>query len=455
MKFPSYPKYKDSGVEWLGEVPEHWEVKRGRFCMQVNPRTDKLRALGPDDEVSFVPMDVVGEYGGLRLDTTKPLADIGTGYTELQNGDVVVAKITPCFENWKGALAENLFNGVAMGTTELHVLRSLQCLDAQFLFYLTLSNGYRKTGEAEMYGAGGQKRVPPEFNKDFRTPLPTLHEQRAIAAFLDAQTAKIDTLIAKKRELIDKLKEKRAALITRTVTRGLPPGAAKAAGLDPNPRMKDSGVEWLGEVPEHWGITPLGYLIRMAGGGTPDKSNADFWDGDIPWVSPKDMKRPHLFDAEDHITAEAIQSSPATILPLNSVLIVVRGMILAHSFPVALSKVPLTINQDMKALICLKRLSPEYLFYIASGFAKIFVSLADGSAHGTRKIETDVIRHFPIALPAEEEQRAITIYLDHQTAKLDQMTIKVESAIERLQEYRSALITAAVTGKIDIREVSS
>src|SRR5690606_12182304 len=139
------------------------------------------------------------------------IADVGSGYTEFEDGDVVVAKITPCFENGKGALASNLVNGAAFGTTELHVLRPSALRDCRFLFYVTISHLFRRAGEAEMYGAGGQKRVPPEFCKDLPAVLPPEDEQRAIADFLDRETAKIDTLVARKRMLIERLKEKRTA----------------------------------------------------------------------------------------------------------------------------------------------------------------------------------------------------------------------------------------------------
>lgn len=218
MKHPPYPAYRASGVAWLGEVPTHWEVKRGRFCMYVNPRSDRLRCLGPEDAVSFVPMEAIGEYGGLDLELTRRLEDIGAGYTEFQDGDVIVAKITPCFENGKGSLVNGLFNSVAMGTTELHVLRSMPCLDRGYLFYLTISSGYRKTGEAEMYGAGGQKRVPNDFNKDFQMPLPPLAEQRAIAEYLDRETDRIDRMIGRIEEAVERLREYRTALITAAVT---------------------------------------------------------------------------------------------------------------------------------------------------------------------------------------------------------------------------------------------
>ncbi len=256
MKLPAYPKYKPSGAEWLGDVPEHWELKRGRFVMCVNPPAPRLRVLKPEDEVSFVPMDAVGVGGGLSLEQTRILSDVSSGYTEFQDGDVVVAKITPCFENGKAALASGLLNGAAYGTTELHVLRAGPTMDRSFLFYIAISDTFQKLGESEMYGAGGQKRVPPEFNKNFRTSLPPPTEQSSIVAFLDQQTGRIDKLIAKKRELIERLKEKRTALISRTVTRG----------LNPHVKLKPSGVEWLGDVPEHWEVRKFSREVAIAEG---------------------------------------------------------------------------------------------------------------------------------------------------------------------------------------------
>ena len=176
MKQAPYPAYKAANVPWLDRIPEHWEMKRLRFAAQTNPLASELDCP-PDTLVSFVPMEAVGEYGGLSLDTEKPLDEIGTGYTYCRDGDVVVAKITPCFENVKGALAGGLKNKIAFGTTELHVLRSRGSADPAFLFYLSISRAFRQSGEAHMYGAGGQKRVPEIFLKDLRAPLPPLDEQ--------------------------------------------------------------------------------------------------------------------------------------------------------------------------------------------------------------------------------------------------------------------------------------
>ena len=209
---------KDSGVEWLGEIPAHWEVKRLKYAATLNPAPTEARNRGESLEVSFVPMEAIGEYGGLELTTTKLVGEVYTGYTYFREGDVVVAKITPCFENGKGAVATGLVNEIAFGTTELHVLRVKESIDRQFLFYLSMGDTFRRLGEAEMYGAGGQKRVPDSFIKNLMHPLPPLPEQRAIAAFLDRETAQIDALVAKVREAIDRLKELRTALISAAVT---------------------------------------------------------------------------------------------------------------------------------------------------------------------------------------------------------------------------------------------
>jgi len=266
VKRATYPAYKPSGVEWLGEVPEHWHPIRLRYRARINPSRSELNGTPGDLDVSFVPMEAVHEYGGLTLDQTRPLAEVATGYTYFRDGDVLAAKITPCFENGKGSIANGLVNGIGFGTTELHVLRPCAGLDRRFLFYVTISHAFRRLGAAEMYGAGGQKRVPDDFIRDFRQPIPSSAEQKAIAAFLDRETARIDALVEKKRRQIDLLPEKRSALISHAVTKG----------LDPTAPMKDSGIEWLGHVPEHWELLQLRPVVDKFidyRGRTPTKPN--------------------------------------------------------------------------------------------------------------------------------------------------------------------------------------
>ncbi len=451
MKLQRYPRYKPSGVEWLGDVPEHWEVKRGRFLFQVNPPAPRLTFVRPEDEVSFVPMDSVGVGGGLKLGQSRIRADVNGGYTEFQDGDVVVAKITPCFENGKAALASGLLNGVAYGTTELHVLRAKPTLVPGFLFYVAISHVFRQLGESEMYGAGGQKRVPQEFNKDYRTLLPPLSEQRAIAAFLDRETGRLDRLVAKKRELIERLKEKRAALISRTVTRGLPAEAAAMAGVPENPPLKPSGIEWLGEIPEHWQVRRLkDHSVLMAGAAFPhDEQNVEgeelpFYkvgdlvassDGRFMGAAPNTVNR---------TTAAALRasviSSPAVIYAkIGAALLLNRRRITTR---------PCCIDNNMTACI------PDYRKVVV-GWLYYWLSALDFGEFlnpgAVPSFSEGYQSTLAILIPPLPEQAAIAAYLDEETAKLDALVEKVEEAVERLQEYRTALITAAVTGTIYVR----
>jgi len=451
MKYSPYPKYKPSGVEWLGDVPEHWEVKRGRFCMDVNPRSKRLRELRPEDEISFVPMEAVGEYGGIFLGQTRTISDVGSGYTEFDEGDVVVAKITPCFENGKGALAAGLFNGVAFGTTELHVLRVSSDLDRRFLFYFTISRPFRQTGEGEMYGAGGQKRVPPEFCENFPFPLPSTDEQTAIADFLDRETGKIDTLVAKKQTLIERLKEKRTALISRTVTRGLPPDEARKAGLDPHPRLKPSGIDWLGDVPEGWEVLPFTkYIVDMSDyrGKTPEKTQ----DG-IFLVTAKNVRMGFIdyTSSQEYVAASEYDDIMRRGLPKT-------GDIL-FTTEAPLGNVALVDREDIALAQRIIRFRMNSMYFcsnfalyamMSNYFQTQLQRLSTGStAEGLKASKLHILRI--IAAPISE-QTAIADFLGRETAKIDRLIAKIETAIERLREYRTALITAAVTGKIDVRE---
>lgn len=444
MTFPRYPKYKDSGVEWLGEVPEHWSVKRLRFVAKMNPPKSEVSALPPETMVSFLPMEAIGDDGSLVLEAERPLQEVLTGYTYFRDGDVTIAKITPCYENGKGAVMDGLRNGVGFGTTELIVVRPEQRETvAEFLHYMFVSQPFRQKGESHMYGAGGQKRVPDAFVEDFAAAIPSLLEQRQVVDFLDRETARIDALIAEQRRLMELLKEKRQAVISHAVTKG----------LNPDVPMKDSGIEWLGEVPAHWEITPVKHLAKMASGGTPSKERLDWWHGDVPWASSKDMKCEELSDTQDHLTTTALEEGAATLAPVGSVFIVVRGMILSHTFPVVVSLTPMAFNQDLKALTAIPRMRQDYLAWLLRGTAKQTLARVDEAAHGTTVLRMDAWGLMPLPVPPLDEQEAIVRFLRVQLASLDSLSLDVEHAIDLLLERRTALISAAVTGQIDVRQV--
>jgi type I restriction enzyme S subunit len=443
VKYLPYPDYKPIGVEWLGGIPEHWASKRLKYIVEIS--NEKVDA-DEDDPLPYIGMEHIESWTG----KLRPLDDslVPTGISNrFESGSTLFGKLRPYL-----AKACNVdFGGLC--SSELIVLRGWN-QNQRYLLYRLLSEGFISLVNSSTYGAK-MPRASWDFIGNCRLPVPPPDEQQTIADFLDARTSKIDILIAKKRELIERLSEKRTALISRTVTHGLPPEAAAAAGFEPNPKLKPSGIDWLGDVPEHWGVVPLGFLINTKSGGTPDKTNSEYWGGNIPWVSPKDMKRPFIRKTQDYVTDDALDHTNLGLLATNSVLIVVRGMILAHTFPVAINIVPVTINQDMKALLPKGLLTPQFLFWALLGFAKAIVSFTEESAHGTRKLQTDVLKRISFPVPSFTEQKYIADFLDTQTAKIDNMNEKVNEVAKKLQEYRTALITSAVTGKIDVRNFAA
>ena len=433
-----YPTYRDSGVGWLGEIPTHWKVLRLKYVAALNPSVSEVRRLAPDTEVSFVPMEAIGEYGGLDLSLSRELADVTTGYTYFSDGDVLVAKITPCFENGKGSLAEGLLNGIAFGTTELHVMRCRPGLDKMFAFYLTLGKSFRKLGEAEMYGAGGQKRVPQSFVEDLRHPIPPVAEQRVIAAFLDREIAKVDSLIVKKQWLIELLQEKRAALIGRAVTKG----------LDPDIPMKDSGVDWLGEIPAHWSVTQLRRLITQVTHplrvqpeqvyreiGIRSWGRGIFHKDPVTGAHLGDKRVFNIRPGELVLNIVLAWEGAVAVVSEND-----KGMIASHRFPTF---------QHTDTLVHLDYL----LMLLQSEHGRALMGLnSPGAAGRNRTIRIDSFLNEDIPLPPLEEQKMIVTEFRGSEQRLQSLTTKVSAAIELLKEFRAALISDAVTGKIDVRE---
>lgn len=442
MRLATYPDTVPSGFQGLGAIPKGWDVIRGRFVMQVNPPAPRLRRLRPEEEVSFVPMEAVAENGGLNLDRTCARGDVSSGYTEFEDGDVVVAKITPCFENGKAALAGGLVNGAAYGTTELHVLRAGPTLERGFLFYVTVSDRFRKLGESEMYGAGGQKRVPPEFTKDFPMPIPPFPEQQQIAAFLDWKTEQIDALISRKHELLEKLKEQRLAVITQAVTRGLNPAAP----------LRDSGISWLGQVPQHWEVGGFTKHVEDRAdyrGKTPEKVREGVF-----LVTAKNIKGGTIdyetsqeFVREDEYSEIMSRGLPhlgdllfTTEAPLGEVANIDREDIALAQRVIKFRGEPMKLNNYFA----------KY-WMMGAPFQAHLVSLATGStALGIKASKLFALR---CVVPPLDEQRNIVTFLDDKRKEFLEMEAAITEAIHRLTEYRTAVVTAATTGKIDVRKV--
>lgn len=437
-RYKPYPEYQDSGVEWLGRVPVGWEVKRLKYAAQLDPES-LAEDTDPALEMSYVDIGGVDSQGRILEREVLTFASAPSRARKIvADGDVIVSTV----RTYLRAIAA--IRSPAPGTivsTGFAVLRPGATLLTGFA-----AHALRAPYFVERVVANSKGVSFPAINESematFELAVPAPAEQLAIAAFLDRETARIDALAAKKERLIELLLEKRTALITRAATKG----------LDPAVPMKDSGVEWLGQVPESWEVARMWRLGRAVSGSTPTKEERGYWDGGIPWVSPKDMKRRFMDSTEDTVTERAIVETGIKLIVPPVVLIVVRGMILAHSFPVAITTVPVTINQDMKALRFRRGIAPAFMAWLFEGVGRdLLAAIVEEAAHGTRAIRMDQWRSATVPVPSLPEQRAIAAFLDRETARIDALIVKVREAVGLLREYRTALISAAVTGKIDVR----
>lgn len=210
---------KASGVEWLGEVPAHWEVRRLRFLVALNPsKTSSTSGRSPEQQVVFLPMENISVDGSIDNSTKKLIFEVSSGFTFFSRGDVVIAKITPCFENGKGAWLEDLTTDIGFGTTELIVLRPHKEVWAQFLYFITVSSAFRTQGEAMMTGSAGQQRVPTDFVRDYPVALPPFLEQKEITKFIEVEKAKLNEAISRIEREIELIQEYRTTLISDAVT---------------------------------------------------------------------------------------------------------------------------------------------------------------------------------------------------------------------------------------------
>ena len=220
-----------------------WETIPLRYVCELNPSVS-FDEFDEDDGITFLPMDRV--KSGYFIPNTDKVSKYASSYNAFEDDDIVLAKVTPCFENGNIAIAKELVGGKGFGSSELFVIRPVR-VDRRFLFYYFQSSPFKQEGEASMTGAGGLKRVSPDVLRQHQLPCPSQDIQHLVANYLGRETARIDGLIAEKERMLTLLEEKRAALISRVVT----------GGLDHNAPLKPSGQEWLGELPAHWEVRTL------------------------------------------------------------------------------------------------------------------------------------------------------------------------------------------------------
>ncbi|OBU28321.1 restriction endonuclease subunit S [Photobacterium kishitanii] len=434
-KYQAYPKYKDSGVEWLKEIPKDWSVVPLKYIAELTPKKSELEESIMSDKCTFLPMEKL-KLNSITLDETRTVKDVYDGYTYFRNGDVLIAKVTPCFENKNMAIAADLTNGIGFGSSEIYVLRPNDSINNRFLYYRLQEDNFMAVATGAMTGAGGLKRVPSETVNNFTIAIPTTNEQNQIAAFLDHETAKIDTLIGKQQQLIELLKEKRQAVISHAVTKGLNPDAP----------MKDSGVEWLGAVPEHWDVIYIKHLSEVKRGASPRPiDDPKYFDenGEYAWTRIADVSKAGMYLTNTTQRLSKLGSSLSVKLEPNELFLSIAGTV---------GKPCLTISKacihDGFVYFPSLKINNKFLYYIFEA-GQAYLGL--GKMGTQLNLNTDTVGGIKIGLPSKQEIEQIIIYIEKQKDEYNTLIKKASDSINLMHERRTALISAAVTGKIDVR----
>jgi type I restriction enzyme S subunit len=423
--FPAYPTYKDSGVEWLGVVPEHWGVSPLKWL--VEQITDK--ATISDFQVGLENID---GWTGCFIQTDSEFAGEGI---QFRQGDILFGKLRPYLAKvWLAGKS-----GQAVG--DFFVLRPC-AIDGEFLHKYILTSAVIENLNASTIGAK-MPRVGWEDMSALEVTLPPYKEQVQIARFLNHEVTRIGALIEEQRRLIELLKEKRQAVISHAVTKG----------LNPTVQMKDSGVVWLGEVPEHWMVSQLKFnTLEMQTGPFGSQLHAeDYVDGGIPLVNPA-----HMIDGKI-IPDSRVSVDEETWLRLKRHALAAGEIVFARRGELGRCAV-VTNEQDgwlcgtgsLKARLS-ARLDAEYAYLMITSKGPVVELSLESKGSTMENLNTETLGRVKLPLPPIGEQKAILEYVDEVLGHFAALVDAAESGIGLMTERRSALISAVVTGKIDVR----
>lgn len=460
----------------MNELPAGWvEATLEQLC-SFNPRHDSL--IDRQIEISFVPMPAVCDREGIILPhETRFLEEVWKGYTHFQDNDVIFAKITPCMENGKIALASGLHNGLACGSTEFHVLRSLGVVLPEYLWRFIRQLDFRKEAERHMTGAVGQRRVPVQFLKETAIPVPPLNEQQRVVA-------KLDRLFTHSRRAREGL-ERVSALCNRykqAVLASAFRGNLTADWRDNNPDMEpasellkqiqlkqqkqvnsshqrqklidffhattvaDSRNEYLNDIPTTWSRCQIGNIGSVCNGSTPSRKLSEYWNGNISWVSSGEVRNNVISRTKETITQQGYENSSVRILPVGTVLLAMIGEGKTRG-QTAILRIEATINQNVAGVIIDHGLiSSEYLWY---WFQYQYQSTREqGSGSGPQALNCQRVRELPFIVSPFAEQEEIVWRVEKMFKEIDLMKQEYQKASNLLDRLEQTTLSKAFRGEL-------
>lgn len=431
---------------WTLVAPPHWHRKRLRMLCELNPSKRRFQGIDDNAQVPFLPMELAKENNPSFETRAVRMADVADGFTPFQNGDLLIAKITPCFENGKGGIAYGLFNGIGFGSTEFHVLRPGPEIDVRFLYYATICRPFREIGVAMMKGSAGQKRIPAGFLSDFVMPFPDIEEQRLIVRFLDYSVHLMNHLIRAKRQQIKLLIEQKQVIINQAVTRGLDPGV----------RLRPSGVDWVSDIPEHWEAVRVGTIVcSLQTGPFGSQLHAhEYKPNGIPVINPSHMINGKVCpDPGCAVDLEKASELSRHRVQVGDIVFARRGE-LGRCVLVREREAGWLCGTGSLRMRLLDGVSyPEYMIqlFCSKGVAEWLSLQSVGST--MENLNTSILARLPLPLPPMDEQKAIVDYLNDRCVVIDRVIENTQLELNLLHEYRTRLIADVVTGKLDVRGV--
>lgn len=417
-------------IPWIERIPAHWDIQRGKAVYKKLNRPTRS-----NDEVVTCFRDGVVTLRKNRRTTgfTESIKEIG--YQGIRKGDLVIHVM----DAFAGAIGVSDSDG--KGTPVYSVCEAK--VDLNNNYYAYVIREMAKTGFIQSLYRGIRER-----SSDFRfevfanqyLPIPPRSEQDQIVKYLDHQLAKINKFIKAKKKLIAVLKEQKQAIINEAVTRG----------LDPNVKMRPSGIEWIGDVPEHWKKTRVKHIFRIENGATPTSGNANFWGGEIKWITPNDLSKVEkdLNDSIRKLTTLGFENCSTKLITENN-------LVLASRAPIGnprINRVSLCTNQGCKGLVLKnKTQSIDYFYYVFLAGEKSLQKLGVGTTFP--EISTSKLGGFEICVPPCDEQFRISVYLDNALTDLNNIISQISEEIILITEYKNSLTSNVVTGKVDVRNI--
>ncbi len=429
-----------SGVELIGQVPSHWSVKPLRLLGRLFKGSGGSKADAVEEGVPCVRYGELYTAFNNFIDRARTCIsqERAAEYTPIEFGDVLFAASGETIEEI-GKSAVNLLRGARCGS-DLIVFRPTQPFAPRFLGYAT--DAAPVAAQKSLAGRGSTvKHIYPDELREVLIAIPPMGEQQLIADFLDRETARIDALIAAKQRLLELLAEKRKAIIATAVTRG----------LDPNVKLRDSGVPWLGEIPAHWGIWKVGHLARVGNGSTPERDNVDYWsEGVLPWLNSGVVNQEVVKSAEQFVSELALRECHLPRLCPGTVLVAITGQGRTRGQAVVLA-IEATVNQHL-AFVAPDHAIVEswflrWFFYRAYEYLR---SISDDAGGTKGALTCEDVAGLRISLPPIQEQGEIVQQIALDVTRLDAVRFATERTVMLLKERRAAIIASAVTGRFRV-----